>query len=210
MCVTGMWSWLGLMNSIASQEKENGRLRWIKYQLKYAVKVSKPSQQHFKRILSFLPQTQDLILRAEDLQQRVNVKPRQVLYVRALKWNEWGSGTWNGNSGVDELKNLNTQDLGSTGHSRLANVAHLSQGEGKKPLPFWRSCKDLTWVTCLVVQGLTICLPMQGMWIQSLVGNLRSHMLQCNHWAWAWRLERSPHAIMQSPCTPTKGTTCHS
>lgn len=33
---------------------------------------------------------------------------------------------WDGNSGVDELKNLDTQDLGSTGHSRLANVAHLS------------------------------------------------------------------------------------
>ena len=99
MCVIGMWSWLGLMNSITSQERENNRLRWIKYQLKYAVKVSKPSQQRFKRILSFLPQTQDLILRIEDLQQRVNKKLCQVFYVRALMWNEWGSGTWNGNNG---------------------------------------------------------------------------------------------------------------
>ena len=30
--------------------------------------------------------------------------------------------------------------------------------------------------TSLVVQGLRICLPMQGMWVQSLVGELRSHI----------------------------------
>ena len=46
--------------------------------------------------------------------------------------------------GMDELDDLNTQDLGSTGHSRLAKVAHLPQGGGKKPLPFCRSSKDLT------------------------------------------------------------------
>ena len=28
----------------------------------------------------------------------------------------------------------------------------------------------------MVVQGLRICLPMQGMWVQSLVRVLRSHM----------------------------------
>ena len=30
----------------------------------------------------------------------------------------------------------------------------------------------------LVVQWLRLCLPMQGVWIQSLVGELRSHTLQ--------------------------------
>ena len=30
--------------------------------------------------------------------------------------------------------------------------------------------------TSLVVQWLRICLPVQGMWVQSLVGELRSHM----------------------------------
>ena len=32
------------------------------------------------------------------------------------------------------------------------------------------------WGTSLAVQQLGLCLPMQGMWIQSLVGKLRSHM----------------------------------
>ena len=32
----------------------------------------------------------------------------------------------------------------------------------------------------LVVQGLGICLPMQGTWVLSLVGELRSHMPQSN------------------------------
>ena len=34
--------------------------------------------------------------------------------------------------------------------------------------------------TSLVVQGLRICLPMQQMWVQSLLWELRSHMLWGN------------------------------
>ena len=34
--------------------------------------------------------------------------------------------------------------------------------------------------TSLVVQWLRIRLPMQGMWVRSLVGELGSHMLQSN------------------------------
>ena len=34
--------------------------------------------------------------------------------------------------------------------------------------------------TSLLVQRLGICLPMQGMRVQSLVGELRSHMLSSN------------------------------
>ena len=34
--------------------------------------------------------------------------------------------------------------------------------------------------TSLVVQWLRICLPMQGTWVRSLVGELRSHMLRGN------------------------------
>ena len=34
--------------------------------------------------------------------------------------------------------------------------------------------------TSLVVQWLRICLPMQGMWVQALVGELRSHMPRGN------------------------------
>ena len=37
--------------------------------------------------------------------------------------------------------------------------------------------------TSLVVQWLRICLPVQGMWVQSLVGELRSHMQLSLHTA---------------------------
>ena len=36
--------------------------------------------------------------------------------------------------------------------------------------------------TSLVVQWLRICLPVQGMWVQSLVGELRSHMPALRHY----------------------------
>ena len=42
--------------------------------------------------------------------------------------------------------------------------------------------------TSLVEQYLKICLPMQGTWIQSLVEELRSHML-LGYWAHALQLE---------------------
>ena len=64
------------------------------------------------------------------------------------------------------------------------------------PLPFWNLChlrankkvlkkkKTLQFGTSLAVQWFRTCLAMQGMWVQFLAGELRSHML--------WR--------QQSPC----------
>ena len=40
----------------------------------------------------------------------------------------------------------------------------------------WTSFKKVNLGTSLMVQGLGLCLPMEKMWIQSLVGDLRSHM----------------------------------
>ena len=43
------------------------------------------------------------------------------------------------------------------------------------------SKKKMLWKgTSLVVQWLRICIPMKGMWVQALVGELKSHMLQGN------------------------------
>ena len=41
---------------------------------------------------------------------------------------------------------------------------------------FYSLEQDLSWGTSLVVQGLRICLTIQGMWVQSLVRELKSHM----------------------------------
>ena len=55
------------------------------------------------------------------------------------------------------------------------------------------------WETSLMVQWLRICLAVQGTWVQSLVRELRSHMLPqlspCapNYWA----------HMLWSPCAPT-------
>ena len=47
--------------------------------------------------------------------------------------------------------------------------------------------------TCLVVQWLRIRLAMQGMWVQFLVGDLRSHML----------------GEQLSPCATIRESLCH-
>ena len=54
-------------------------------------------------------------------------------------------------------------------------------------------------VTSLVVQWLKICFPMQGTRVRSLVGELRSHMLQGND-------AHVPQLL--SPCTTTTESTC--
>jgi len=46
----------------------------------------------------------------------------------------------------------------------------------------------------LVVQWLTVCLPMQGMWVRSLVKGTRSHMLQ----------QKSPCATTKTQCSQKK------
>ena len=51
--------------------------------------------------------------------------------------------------------------------------------------------------TSLVLQWLRICLPMQGTQVQTLVGNLRSHMLGSNE-TLVPPLE-SPYAVMRDP-----------
>ena len=54
----------------------------------------------------------------------------------------------------------------------------------------------MSWGTSLAVQWLRICLPVQGMWVQSLVGELRSHIhgagkpVCCNYWACKPQLEK--------------------
>ena len=40
------------------------------------------------------------------------------------------------------------------------------------------TCKNQDWRTSLVVQWLTTGLPMQGVWVRSLVEEIRSHMLR--------------------------------
>ena len=42
------------------------------------------------------------------------------------------------------------------------------------------TCKEIQEETSLVAQWLRICLPMQGMQVQYLVGELRSHVLWGN------------------------------
>ena len=46
----------------------------------------------------------------------------------------------------------------------------------------WRTLKTQQWDDrdYLVIQWLRICLPIQGTWVQSLVGELGSHMLRGN------------------------------
>ena len=53
--------------------------------------------------------------------------------------------------------------------------------------------------TSPVVQWLRICLPMQGMWVQSLISELRSHI----HWG------NYAHTAVRSPGAPGK-TKSHS
>ena len=49
-----------------------------------------------------------------------------------------------------------------------------------------------------VVQRLRICLAMQGMWVRSLVGKLRSRMPR-SYWTWKPQLE-SPSAATKTQC----------
>ena len=56
----------------------------------------------------------------------------------------------------------------------------LLSAEGTRPnSEHWaRAGPAQVWGTSLAVQWLKVCLPMQGMRVQSLVEELRSHMLQ--------------------------------
>ena len=59
-------------------------------------------------------------------------------------------------------------------------------------LPKWHLLKNQWHAgTSPVVQWLRICLAVQGMRVRSLVGKLRSHMPQGNHWAHTPSLGRS-------------------
>ena len=51
-------------------------------------------------------------------------------------------------------------------------------------------------------RGLRICLPMQGKWVQSLVGELRSHMLVEQWGPCAATIELMPQ--LESPCVTSK------
>ena len=54
-------------------------------------------------------------------------------------------------------------------------VVHMWRSEALDH-PVWHLLPDCTYGTSLVVQWLRFCLPMQGLQVQSLVRELRSHM----------------------------------
>ena len=91
------------------------------------------------------------------------------------------------------FKLLRAQILVTLGHfKRLFNVI----------LPTMSTIKSRLGAS-LVVKLLRIHLPMQEIWVQSLVGELRFHMLQTNE-AQVPQLERSPCAATKTkqPKTP--------
>ena len=71
----------------------------------------------------------------------------------------------------------------------------LKELEDRRGKNIWFSDQDGHSGTSLVVQGLRMCLAMQGTQVQSLVGELRSHMPRSTY-AWALQLE--------TPCATTR------
>ena len=158
-CIIQMRCWLGLVNSITQVMKKKmtgsveSNINW-----RYAVKVRKPSWQLLKRLLSSLPQAQDLIIRMADLQQRVNLQPWEVcVKTRALIGNEWDPGTWGGWAREFEPPrswSLWTLQVGRSGSliPMLEEKSPSSPGDPSKPSPeavaLWMSA--LLWIcSCL-------------------------------------------------------------
>lgn len=75
MCTIWIWSWLGLLYSIRSQEKENDRLRLIKYQLKTFSESQKASMVAFKKALVSCTSGPGFKREDTELQQIANALP---------------------------------------------------------------------------------------------------------------------------------------
>lgn len=138
-----IWSWLGLLYSIRSQEKENDRLRLIKYQLKTFSESQKASMVAFEKALVSCTSGPGFKREDTELQQIANALPWQVSYakVRALIGNEWDPGTWEGGVGWTNGESWAPRFPWTLQVGRSSPPSHAG---GKKPLFSWRSFKDLT------------------------------------------------------------------